>query len=195
MKITSFSDNTILVSNLIKGNEDAYVFLVNTYHKKIYVYALSLTNDKDMAQDIVQNVFIKTWVFREKLKTDFSIQSFLYKTAYNEFINQYHKKQSVSILEKTYAETLQEVIENTDESVLVKKITLINKEIEKLPVKCKQVFLLSRKEGLTNIEIAEYLSISVKSVEAHITKAFSTIRKELKEKISQILFLFFRQKV
>mgnify|MGYP000202982335 CR=1 FL=1 len=195
MKITSFSDNVILVDNLINGNEDAYAYLVNTYHKKIYVYALSLTNDKDMAQDIAQNVFIKTWVFREKLKTNLSIQSFLYKTAYNEFINQYHKKQSVSILENTYAETLQEVIENTEDSSLVKKITLINKEIEKLPAKCKQVFLLSRKEGLTNIEIAEYLNISIKSVEAHITKAFSTIRKELKEKISQILFLFFKQKV
>lgn len=191
---TFFSDNTVLIDNLIKGNEKAYAFLINTYHEKLFVYAMSLTNDRDMAQDIVQNVFVKTWTFREKLKSNFPIQSFLYKTAYNEFINQYHKNQSVSILEKTYAEALQEVIENTEESFLTNKIELVNKEIEKLPAKCKQVFLLSRKEGLTNIEIAEYLSISIKSVEGHITKAFSIIRKELKEKISQILFIFFKQK-
>lgn len=58
--------------------------------------------------------------------------------------------------------------------------------------KCKQIFILSKQDGLTNIEIAEYLNISNKSVEAHITKAFSILRKTAGEKLNGILFLLFR---
>ena len=68
---------------------------------------------------------------------------------------------------------------------------IVKKEIDKLPPKCKQTFLLSKKEGLTNIEIAEYLNVSIKSVEAHITKAFSILRKSIGNKVEGILFLLF----
>ena len=68
---------------------------------------------------------------------------------------------------------------------------IVKKEIDKLPPKCKQTFLLSKKEGLTNIEIAEYLNVSIKSVEAHITKAFSILRKSIGNKVEGSLFLLF----
>ncbi len=64
-------------------------------------------------------------------------------------------------------------------------------EIQNLPPKCKQTFLLSKQEGLTNVEIAEYLNVSIKSVEAHITKVFSILRKSIGDKMHGILFLLF----
>lgn len=189
-----FKDAVILIEQLIKGNEKAFAYLVNTYHKKLFVYALSLTNNHAMSQDIVQEVFFKTWEFRKRLKTDYSINGFLYKSVYNEFINLYHRNQSIMLLERTYIESLNEIIEETNTSDLEKKIALINEELENLPKKCKQIFLLSKKEGLTNIEIAEYLNVSVKSVEAHITKAYSILRKKISTKINSFLFLFFGKK-
>jgi RNA polymerase sigma-70 factor (ECF subfamily) len=57
---------------------------------------------------------------------------------------------------------------------------MIHNEIENLPNKCKQVFLLSKQEGLTNLEISEYLHVSIKSVENHITNAYNIIRGNLK---------------
>lgn len=186
-----FKDTVILVEQLNKGNEKAFVYLVNTYHKKLFVYALSLANDHAMAQDIVQEVFLRTWEFRKRLKTDYSINGFLYKSVYNEFINLYHRNKSITVLEKTYIESLNEIIEETNTIDLDKKITLINEEIENLPKKCKQIFLLSKKEGLTNIEISEYLNVSIKSVEAHITKAYSILRKKVCSKINSLLFLCF----
>jgi len=63
--------------------------------------------------------------------------------------------------------------------------------LSNLPPKCKRIFLLSKQEGLTNIEIAEYLNVSIKSVEAHITKAFSNLRKTGGDKMNGILFLLF----
>ena len=188
---TSFENNTFLIDQLTKGNEKAYVYLVTHYHKTLYVYALSLTNDHDMSEDIVQNVFIRTWEFKRKLKKSHTIKGFLYKATYNEFVNVYHRKKAVLNLEKVYIEALNGVVDEKNTEVLQKKLELVSQEIEKLPKKCKRTLLLSKKEGLTNIEIAEYLDISTKSVEAHITKAYSIIRKNVKSKIKLLLFTLF----
>jgi len=187
----NFQNNTVLIEHLIKGNEKAYIYLIKSYHKTLFIYALSLCNDHNMSEDIVQNVLMRTWEFRKNLKTNHSIKGFLYKSIYNEFINLYHRNQSISSLEKVYIETLDEIIDDRNADSLKKKIDLISNEIERLPAKCKQTFLLSKKEGLTNMEIAEYLDVSIKSVEAHITKAYAIIRKKVSSKIHSVLFLLF----
>ena len=66
---------------------------------------------------------------------------------------------------------------------------IFTEEIEKLPPKCKDVFMLSKIEGLTNIEISEHLDLSIKTVEAQITKAYSKLRNRLGEQY-KVLFLF-----
>ena len=186
-----FNYPLVLFSQLKKGNEKAYVFLVDTYHQKLNAYALSLTNDSHSAQDIVQNVFIKTWEYRKKLDEKHSIQSFLYKSVYNEFINQYWKGQSKRSLEGQYIKTLNQIVEEFDADDLKKLKVLVFNEIETLPKKCKTVFLLSKQEGLTNIEISEYLNISIKSVEGHITKAYSIIRNKIDVNPKLLLFVLF----
>ena len=150
-----------------------------------------MTNDSDLAEDIVQNVFMSIWKNRNKLKDQFVVKSYLYKSVYNEFIDQYRKKKAVLTLEKKHIDALTYIVEEEDEKSLEKLISIVKKEIEKLPPKCKQTFLLSKEEGLTNLEISEYLNISIKSVEAHITKAFSVLRKSIGNKVDGILFLLF----
>ena len=71
-----FSDNIQLIKALKLGVPKAYTFLVDTYHHKLCVYAYSLANDQDLAEDIVQNVFISVWKKRESLKSEFSINGF-----------------------------------------------------------------------------------------------------------------------
>tara|TARA_R110002049_G_scaffold70186_2_gene181441 strand:+ start:641 stop:1231 length:591 start_codon:yes stop_codon:yes gene_type:complete len=187
----NFDDNAILIQNLVNGNEKAYMFLLDTYHRRLNAYALTLVSDQDQAKDIVQNVFLKTWKSRKKLKTQFSIQSFLYKAVYNEFINSYQKNKAMMLLQKKYLESLGEVVEETDTNLLEQMITVVNNEIQNLPPKCQKVFILSKKEGLTNIEISEYLNVSIKTVEAQITKAFSILRERLGKKYEMIFILVF----
>ena len=187
----NFDDNAILIQNLVNGNEKAYMFLLDTYHRRLNAYALTLVSDQDQAKDIVQNVFLKTWKSRKKLKTQFSIQSFLYKAVYNEFINSYQKNKAMMLLQKKYLESLGEVVEETDTNLLEQMITVVNNEIQNLPPKCQKVFILSKKEGLTNIEISEYLNVSIKTVEAQITKAFSILRERLGKKYEMIFLLVF----
>ena len=190
MKIAFLSDKEF-ISSLKKGDSKGYQFLVTSYHQKLCVYANSLTNDSDLAEDIVQNVFMSIWKNRNKLKDQFAVKSYLYKSVYNEFIDQYRKKKAVLTLEKKHIDALTYIVEEEDEKSLEKLISIVKKEIDKLPPKCKQTFLLSKEEGLTNLEISEYLNISIKSVEAHITKAFSVLRKSIGNKVNGILFLLF----
>ncbi|MCK0147663.1 RNA polymerase sigma-70 factor [Arenibacter sp. F26102] len=187
----NFNDNDALVENLIIGNEKAYMFLLDTYHRRLNAYALTLVNDQAQAQDIVQNVFLRTWKSRKKLKKQFSIQSFLYKSVYNEFINNYQKNKAMMLLQQKYIESLGEVAEESDENILERLITVVNSEIKNLPPKCQRIFILSKKEGLTNIEISEHLNVSIKTVEAQITKAFGILREKLGKKYEVIMFLIF----
>ncbi|MFH6993933.1 RNA polymerase sigma factor [Flavobacterium sp. FlaQc-48] len=194
MKIDAYKDNATLIESLSKGDERAYSYLIDTYHHKLCVYANSLVKNVYSAEDIVQNVFIKVWEQRTRLKTDHVLKSFLYKLVYNEFIDLYRKNQSLFSLEKSYYDALHSVIQEEDSESFQRVLNVVNKEIQNLPPKCKEVFILSKKEGLTNIEIAEHLDVSIKTVEAQITKAFSILRSSLDEKIKSILFLLFGKK-
>lgn len=187
---SNYSNDLDLIAALKKGESKSYSFLVDSYHHRLCVYAYGLTNDLSQSEDIVQNVFISIWKQRLNLKDDFSVKNYLYRSVYNEFIDQYRKKRAVVALEKKYIDALSTIVEE-DETSLDKLMALVKQEIENLPPKCKQTFILSKQEGLSNIEIAEYLNISIKSVEAHITKAFSILRKTVGEKINGLLFLLF----
>ncbi|QOG04546.1 RNA polymerase sigma factor [Flavobacterium sp. MDT1-60] len=195
MKSEDFNNNDILIDSLKNGDERAYTYLIDSYHHKLCVYANSLVKNIYNAEDIVQNVFIKVWEQRERLKSDHAIKSFLYKLVYNEFIDLYRKNQSLFSLEKSYYDALNSIVLEDDSESLQRVINVVNKEIQSLPPKCKEVFILSKKEGLTNIEIAEHLDVSIKTVEAQITKAFSILRSSLEEKIKSFLFLLFGMKL
>ena len=150
------TENSKLIERLKKGEEEAYLFLLKKYHQRMHAYALTLIGNNASAQDIVQNVFLNTWRTRKKLNPKFSIESFLFKSVYNEFINTYKKDRAIMLLQMKYYNSLDEIMENTSDTSLEKMIELVTKEIEKLPPKCKQIFNLSKKEGLTNIEISEF---------------------------------------
>jgi len=183
-----------LITALKKGESKSYRFLVEFYHHKLCLYASGLTNDSNLAEDIVQNVFFNIWRQRDKLKDDFSVKSYLYRSVYNEFIDQYRKNKSVVELEEKYIDALTYIVEEEDNKSIDKLMKLVKSEIENLPPKCKQTFLLSKQEGLSNIEIAEYLNVSIKSVEAHITKAIRILRKVIGDKVEGILFLLLGMK-
>ena len=182
--------NLFLAQRLISGDPKAYDLLMEFYYQNLCAYAQSLCQDHALAEDIVQNVFVKMWDKRKKINPDLSIKSYLYKSVYNEFINQYRKNKPVIYLEKKYFEAIDLVVDIEPEE-LESLIKLMNIEIENLPSKCKEIFLMNKKEGLTHTEISEYLNISIKTVEGHITRAFKILTEKLGTKMEAVLFLLF----
>mgnify|MGYP003670065991 FL=1 len=92
-------------------------------------------------------------------------------------------------MEMTYADALDNAIQIENREELRRKMEIVEKEIQNLPKKCSKVFLLSKKEGLTNNEIADYLGVSLKTVEGHLTKALKILREKLKDKIHVLLMI------
>jgi len=187
-----FKDNISLIISLKEGNKKAFSYLIDTFHHELCVYANSLINNNIQAEDVVQNVFIRLWEKRANLNVNSSLKSFLYKSVYNEFIDQYRKTQSVLRIEKIYIEYINTIVDHNSKEDTEELISLVKQTIQQLPPKCKQIFELSKTEGLSNFEISEFLNINIKTVEAQITKGYKTIRIRLKEKINTIMFLLFK---
>ena len=187
----TFTDEKHLIAHLIKGNEAAYAHLVEVYYKPLCNYVANLSKDDFKSEDIVQNVILRFWEQRKNLNVNVSLKSLLYRSVYNEFVDQYRKDIAITALEKKYIEELDLFYDTHDEADTNRLMVLVQKEIEQLPPKCKEVFLLSKKEGLTYNEIAEFKNISVKTVDKHVSKAYTLLREKMKTKINHMLFLLF----
>ena len=164
---------------LKSGDESAFTELINKYNRRLFAYAISLSGDYSLAKDIVQDVFLKTYEFRKRLNPEFSIEGFLYRSVYNQFINVYHKNKSLLKVHDEYVRFLNQIIDESKDSEFDKLIKIVNESINNLPKRCKEIFVLSKKEGYTNLEISEILNISIKTVEAQITIAFKSIRLQV----------------
>ena len=190
--MTNADRNTlVLVGQLIAGEEKAFEQVMETYYNKLLIYAYSFTNDYPQAQDIVQNVFLRLWERRQNINIRESFQGLLYKSVYNEYIDDYRRKKSSIIINEAYKLALNYAVEDTNYQLVEDKIALIKKEVEHLPPRCKQIFLLSKQDGLTNSEIATYLDISIKTVEYQISQAYSVIRTKTEVKIKKLAMILF----
>lgn len=172
-----------------KGDETAFKLIFEMYYTKLCSYINSYTNCSSDSQDIVQEAFIKLWDSRNNLSVKKSIAGYLFKIAHNIFIDKYrkHKKESKMIDALAY----KKMLELIDEDVELKenRIAQIKEAIKQLPPKCKEVFEMSKVQGLKYHEIADLLTISIKTVEAQMGKAFKIIRSKVKNTDSFILFI------
>lgn len=170
-----------LFIQLKKGDKIAFEAIFNNYYASLCIYANRMLNDDEKAEEIVQNLFVNLWSKRKNLDVESSLKYYLFRSVRNHCLNQL---QHLKIREK-YA---QKVIENQDIEIhdhdyfievdLAKKI---QESIESLPEKRRQIFKLSREEGLKYKEIAEKLNLSVKTVEAQMGLALKQLREKLKD--------------
>ncbi|MBU2903908.1 sigma-70 family RNA polymerase sigma factor [Arenibacter algicola] len=188
-----YSDQKKLIKDLKNGKTKAYTHLVELHYEKLCIYARNLARDDYKSEDIVQNVIVRMWQQRDKLNSNISIKNYLFKSVYNEFIDQYRKDIAITTLEKKYIIGLDSVYEEQDGDETERLMSQVMMIIEQLPAKCKETFLLNKIEGLTYIEIAEFQNVSVNTVEKQIGKAIRIVREKLKDKILAVLFLLLRQ--
>ena len=180
----------LFLSNFNIKDELVFKTFFEKHYDGLSVFINSYTNDLALTQDIIQDSFIKLWQARNNINESKSIVPYLYKIAYFTFIDNYrkHKKECELIDKITYEKTM-ELSSNEDEDLKNFKIKQILKAIDNLPPKCKEVFKMSKLQGYKYTEIAKMLGISIKTVENHMGKAFSYIRKELKDNNVFLLFV------
>lgn len=152
----------------------------------LHAYSRRIVAKEEVAEDIVQEVFLECWDRWGSLDRTGSLKPYLYTLTRRKSIDYLRKSESQNImfsdfeshLDQLFFETL--VADNPMDTSEMEQI--IEHVIQLLPPKCKEVFLLSREEEMKNKQIAEILGLSVKTIEKHITKALSEIRNALEKK-------------
>ncbi|MFY0686068.1 MAG: RNA polymerase sigma-70 factor [Cyclobacteriaceae bacterium] len=172
----------ILVSRLINKDKRAFELVYNQNFGLMVSYAMRFIDTREEAEEIVQEVFVKFWDKCESLEENSSVKSYLYRSVHNTCLNQL-KHEKVKDAYKTYVinymeEGVSYEMEEQEQSDVMMRIT---EEINNLPPRCSEIFKLSRFEGLKYQEIADHLSISVKTVEVQMGKALKVLRQTLKD--------------
>jgi RNA polymerase sigma-70 factor (family 1) len=182
-----------LINLLQQDKLGAFREIYTRYWKQLYADAYKRLKNKEMAEEIVQEVFTSLWHKRSALNITQTLGGYLFTSVSNLVIDQYRK----DLVRARYKESFKLVYSETDNStedvILAKELEhTIEHEVNSLPQKCRSVFELSRVEHKTNKEIACELGISEKTVEHHITKALKHIRLGLGNYLSIIALLLLK---
>lgn len=179
-----YKEQSELFEGIQNGDADAFEYVFKTYYPRLRNYANRFVSDSDDLEDILQNCFIHLWERRDSI-TFISISSLLFTMVRNGCLN-YLKHQTMvngyeagSLSKIPGAEELYstDMKGTTDSDTLYNELTRqIEQVMEELSPRCREIFTMSRFEGLKNREIADQLGISVKVVEKHITKALAVFR-------------------
>ena len=173
------NNDDILLLNLIReGDELAFRHLFETYFRPLCRFMYVYISDKEIVEEMANDIFIYVWENRKTLLIQHSFKSYLFQAARNRSLNALRQKKKTISLDEANVDVIDTEIMSLEHDELHH---LIQEAVFTLPKKCKEVFNLSRNENLSNQKIAEELNISVKTVEGQITKALKRIRGFLKE--------------
>lgn len=174
-----------------KGLDQAtFEQLFNTHFVHLCNFAYQYINDTDAAKDITQKVFIRLWESRESMDPQKSIKSYLFTSVRNRSINYIRdqKKYRSYVLDVEIGEV--DIAFEEDDLALEDLKIKVAAALAELPEKCRMVFEMSRFQGMKYKEIAEELDISVKTVEAHMSRALKGLKEHLKDYYVLLLLLF-----
>lgn len=174
---------------IARGDRNAFERLFRRYYRSLCEYARSILGDSEMAEDVVQEVFIYFWNNRHVINIHLSVKSYLYTAVRHGALNVLKKQ----VIERKHCPQLTEFVEflQTSEYSDEERVEIIRirKVLTELPKQCLKVFLMSAVDGKKYQEIAEELDISVNTVKTHIRKAYRLIREKTAGDIRMVLLL------
>ncbi|MDO1446779.1 RNA polymerase sigma-70 factor [Rhodocytophaga aerolata] len=177
--------------HLQKADETRFIeLLFKHYYASLCRTVNRIVRDTDAAEDIVQDVFMKVWNNRQTLEINFSIKSYLYRSAINSALNYLEKNKKQVHLED--ANLLEPSGNNVEEMLNAAEVQQrVFEATEALPPACKTIFVLSRHENMSYKEIADTLNISPKTVENQMGKALKHFREYLNAYIKHLFTITF----
>ena len=188
-------------NNFTNQSETAFNTNFHWLYKNFYVplctYAFRITTNKEIAEEIVQDTFLKIWEHKESLVSVDSLPGYLYRAVRNNCLNHLKHLAIVHKYEDFYSQMLASaedyvtVTQENGQSLLISKEfeEQVYEAIDKLPEQCRQIFKLSRFEGLKNNEIAEKKGVTINTVQKQISIALEKLREMLPPLLSILLLV------
>ncbi len=175
---------------MLRIDKTSFEQLFRELHTPLCRYAYTFLRDEAEAEETVQNVFVMLWERRQDLHILTSMKSYLYQTVHNRCLNNL-KHEKIKDAYKTYnQDQLNQNPSYASHLAIHNELSArIEEAIQSLPEQCRRVFQMSRVDELKYAEIAEILSISIKTVENHMAKALKLLREKLADYL--VLLLYF----
>lgn len=181
-----------LIQLLSGGDRKAFEYIFKKYWPLLFDAAYKRVNSKEVAEEIIQELFTYLWCKRGNIQLTQSFSTYIYVALKYRIFNHIRTELNKKKYAQWVTESQPRFINAVEENILFNELNSnIEREINNLPERCKQVFQLSRKENLTFKEIALKLDISINTVEKHIGKALKILRTNLKDHIATYPCLFF----
>lgn len=177
----STKTNKELLLLLKNGDKVAFYNIYERFCKKLYGFVFNYIKQEADTEEIVQEVFVKIWESRDRIDVNASFEAFIFTVAYNTTMSLFRKR----IREKKYIEYLKSIQQTETDTDAGTENTFneLNKQVEvllnELTPRQKEIFLLSRTEGLTHDEIARKLNISVNTVKKHMVNTLAFLRSNI----------------
>ncbi len=174
--------DTEIIRRIRQGDTGQFESLFRSSYVSMVRYAKRLVKDQDTAEEIVQDLFFRLWQDKEKIQIESSLNGYLFRAVHNRCLHWIDHVRVVERHIKDSSSGQEASMESPIDAIYFKELqSKIVRIIEKLPDRCGRIFCMNRFEGLKYSEIAEKLSVSVKTVEADMGKALREFRKVLKE--------------
>lgn len=182
-----------VIERLRNGERTAFELLFQFYYPGLVIYATQFAVDRLQAEDIVQNLFVRLWEKRQRVQLVGSLKSYLFTSVRNSCLNTLkHQKVENKYVEQLYDLSEKNLLYQPNLYIASELQEIILGAIDKLPERCREVFVMSRLEQMKNDEIAEKLDLSKRTVETHISHALKILRVELTDYLPLLILLGFR---
>ena len=182
-----------LTALLNKGSEPAFAEIYSRYWTVLFLHARHILHEKEEARDIVQNVFTGLWQNVGQLDFNTSPSAFLYKSVRNKVFDHMKHKRVVNDYLQSLNEFINEAEVSTDALIREKELAeIIEREIQALPAKMREVFELSRKQHLSYQQIAEKLGVTEHTVKSQVSNALRILRAKVGLSAAVIVYLMQR---
>tara|TARA_B100001250_G_C19635468_1_gene715744 strand:+ start:403 stop:960 length:558 start_codon:yes stop_codon:yes gene_type:complete len=171
----------------IPSDEKEFEAFFNLHYPVMVGFAMNYLKDKDQAEELVQDVFTNVWIKAETITISNSAKSYLFTATRNACLN-FLKHQKI---EMAYANQYESPLsQSANELEYDELVGRLEKALDKIPEKCREIFELNRFEGKRYKEIAEELNLSLKTIENQMGKALKILRNELGDYLPLILWLW-----
>ncbi|MGE0078272.1 MAG: RNA polymerase sigma factor [Bacteroidales bacterium] len=179
-----------LLRRFQQGDESAFTLLFHQHSSALYRKILWMVNDDEIANDLLQELFLKLWETRERIDLSKPFKAYLYTIASNLVYDFFRKSANRKKYEKHLLSLADEHYSHIEEALFSKdNQTLINEAIDQLPPQRKQIFTLCRLEGKSYDEVSDMLKISKSTIQDHIVKANRAIKDYLSNHPDLLIFL------
>lgn len=175
-------NNLQFISLIARGDQKKFRLLMENTSDELFGFALGFVRNREIAEEIVSDVYVKIWKKRQELNKIKSIKSYLFICVKNECLSHFRKAKNDKII---YLDEIKDyhflpVIGDENERIDTETVEQIYAAIEDLPPKCKMAFTLAKINGLKHKEIAEIMNVSPKTVNNHLVSALKKIIESIK---------------